>query len=264
MRKLIYFCVAILSFCLLFISVNAQSKQPYGYSKSYVYKGDSLRRFGGNFSKILYLKNSENLIFTNTSITASQFKHLTQWFKTDKNGNIIQEITDSINNVLNYYINDIKYNFNNESRFFVSGWKDDATNYINSVILENRDTSLNLNWIKEYPLGQDTFVRYTSVQPVNKNSIYVSLNAGIIDQNIPGKIKNVFAWIWKLDTIGNIIWKKAIDINENNSIKEIILANDGNLLLYGRTGGYGVPVSTTASGLVIKIDTAGNKLWHKV
>ncbi|HTO15676.1 MAG TPA: T9SS type A sorting domain-containing protein [Edaphocola sp.] len=261
--KFYYYIIGIVFlFFVKSIHLNAQNKDYYGFSKTFVYTGDSLRRFGGNFSNILYLNNSENLIFTNTSITL-QNKHLNQWFKIDKNGSIIFQTTDSFGYASNYYILDIEPNNNDPSSYFATGWYDNYIDKKRSVVIENRDTSLSLNWRKVITLNEDTVVMNTFILSFNKK-LLIGLNTGIIDSLNPGQYKKVFIWIWETDTLGNIIWKKTVEETEWNNLGGWLKTSDGNILIYGRTSGYGVSTSTLASGYVMKIDTAGNKLWHKV
>lgn len=74
-------------------------------------------------------------------------------------------------------------------------------------------------------------------------------------------------WIVKLDTTGNLIWQKAIGGVGGDFITAIQQTSDGGYL----AGGYSASNNGDASGSngffdfwVIKLDSSGNILWHKM
>lgn len=65
----------------------------------------------------------------------------------------------------------------------------------------------------------------------------------------------------KLDTAGNVVWHKSVDSGQRNTVSHAIRAHDGNIMMCGTTTGYGI--TDNGAAWVMKVDTAGNKLWHK-
>lgn len=75
-------------------------------------------------------------------------------------------------------------------------------------------------------------------------------------------------WVIKMDTNRNKIWDKAYGSTGNEICYQIISLSDTRFLLFGRSrSNTGVHKSEDSRGLddfwLVKIDTAGNKLWDK-
>lgn len=79
--------------------------------------------------------------------------------------------------------------------------------------------------------------------------------------------------VFKLDSLGNKKWDHLYGGSGDDVINNMTLLSDGNLLMIGSTNSYGPdgdvtepPLSTfiyNEDGWVLKIDSAGNKMWDK-
>ncbi|MBI5541337.1 MAG: PKD domain-containing protein [Bacteroidia bacterium] len=65
---------------------------------------------------------------------------------------------------------------------------------------------------------------------------------------------DIYAWILKVDSIGNPIWAKKISRSSRTTIKGMIKLHDGNLLISG---------TDSSSAMIVKMDTSGNEIWSK-
>ncbi|HTO16080.1 MAG TPA: T9SS type A sorting domain-containing protein [Edaphocola sp.] len=258
--KIYYYLIGII-FCLLLIkiNVNAQNKNYYGFSKTYFYSEDSLRRYGNFFYKNLLLQNSNNFIINATWLD-SRGKRITEWIKIDSKGNVLRRETDSIENS-SYMLGDIIIAQNGSNSLFAPGWFYNKVTKISSSRIQKRDTTLNLIWEKDFSFGVDTSINKNTLLQLDDGSLIQIVNLALKD-SITSSTRKLFIHLIKTDSLGNLIWRKEIDKNEWNNTNSAILGNDGNILFSSMTSGYGV--STVGAGFVMKIDTAGNKIWHKV
>lgn len=74
-------------------------------------------------------------------------------------------------------------------------------------------------------------------------------------------------WLFKLSADGKILWQKlhadwAPEVNNNDGTMDFIKSPDGNYIISGYYAGYYDVYYWQP--MFIKVDTAGNELWHKV
>ena len=69
------------------------------------------------------------------------------------------------------------------------------------------------------------------------------------------------ALVTKLDAQGNILWKKVIDIAQDDEALAVIEATNGDYLISGFAKSYDTKLK---QGLLIRLDTAGELIWSKV
>jgi len=221
MKKLLNLWVILMFFCLISLISKAQTIKPYGYSRTNIYSGDSLRRFGGNISPILLLESTKTQIFAHLSVDWD-LNYVIEWYKIDNNGIPIKKEKDNFTFKNNTYINDLKFCINDSAYYYSNGWYNNHESWDATVILEKRDTNLNLIWKKEYPLGQDTSVVSSSLLNLDQNAILMCFTTKIREEDNPSIPKKVFISLWKTDYLGNIIWKKNIEESEWNNSRNII------------------------------------------
>jgi len=69
------------------------------------------------------------------------------------------------------------------------------------------------------------------------------------------------AWIFKIDTLGNIVWQKFYDGNGVDEATSISLTNDGGFIVSGQTNSFSASVAPKA--WIFKVDSNGSMLWQK-
>ena len=74
------------------------------------------------------------------------------------------------------------------------------------------------------------------------------------------------AWIFKLDSIGNIQWQKCFGGTKSDNANSVIQTEDGGYLFGGMTSSYDGDVSTNHIGnaWVVKLDNKGNIQWQNI
>ena len=64
----------------------------------------------------------------------------------------------------------------------------------------------------------------------------------------------------KLDSSGNLLWQKTYGDTGNDFSNGVAIANDGNIVMAGGTGNYGIGQENV---YILKVDTSGTILWEK-
>ncbi|HET6227056.1 MAG TPA: hypothetical protein VFF27_12295, partial [Bacteroidia bacterium] len=127
----------------------------------------------------------------------------------------------------------------------------------------------NIQWQKSFGGSEDDYLMST-IQ--TRDGKYIL--AGMSSSNTGGdKTQNIKAgssdyWVIKLDQNGDKIWDKAYSSTGQDDLGSALETVDGNYILLGTTdGGLGYDKSQASQGSrdfwIIKIDTAGNKIWDK-
>ncbi len=241
---------------MLLLATGLKAQQE-GYSKTYSYRGDTLRRFDYTGTNFLYNGTTGGIIFPYYS-AAYQSRFLNQWLNLDNNGSIRHQVTEEIPNTT-YFNYAIAYPLNSQGQFYASGSYKVYGDTFSTFFLQKKDTLLNTIWRQEYQLPFNGNI--STIIPLDEQSILIqaNLNRDSISSQYPAVHAKVN--LLKTDTAGNLLWHRVVDSSEWNIVLNIIKAHDGNLILCGRTRGYGV---TDGGAFVMKVDTAGNKLWHRV
>jgi hypothetical protein len=105
-------------------------------------------------------------------------------------------------------------------------------------------------WQKCYGTGQNTEGLWSPIRTKDGNIVCIKYTSGM---NVVMKIDN---------NTGNVLWTK--NIVANTGVAQIIELPDGSLVGAGSTSNPAVPnnVGTVSAVYVIKMDSAGNTLWH--
>ncbi len=74
-------------------------------------------------------------------------------------------------------------------------------------------------------------------------------------------------WLFKLSENGEVLWQKLYanwnpEINNNETTSDFVKSDDGNFIITGTYNGYYETYSQQP--MFIKVDTAGNEIWHYV
>ncbi len=109
--------------------------------------------------------------------------------------------------------------------------------------------------------GDGNLIRQNTTAYCAANFLSQSVDGGIIYGGyfwISGMVS--YPWLNKTDSSGNPIWEKTYTSYNTSSdgsrLNSISQFNDGGYALFGQNAG--------PNGLLIKIDSNGNELWHKI
>lgn len=117
------------------------------------------------------------------------------------------------------------------------------------------DSASDRQWTKTYTQASTSFENPASFLQDSLGNYYL-----LGQSTISGIMKCLLI---KTDKNGTMLWKRVYSDHPRQSGSGITSLHDGNLLL---TGGFNTNISGTGSSIanIIKIDTAGSKLWEKV
>lgn len=77
------------------------------------------------------------------------------------------------------------------------------------------------------------------------------------------------AWLFKLDSVGNVVWKKNYGGTKTDILTSFEFTSDGNIILAGMTNSNDGDIKNYHSGLdkvdawILKLDLNGNIIWSK-
>lgn len=242
---------------VLFVSFSFSVAAQEGYSKTFVYRGDTLRRTDHIFANFLYNEATGGIIVPHNSRT-QQFQFLNRWLSLDANGNIRHQSIEEIPNI-SYYNTAVAYTYNSTETFYATGYYWQQGDTFSTFFLQKKDTLLNTIWRQEYQLPFNGNI--STIIPLDEESILLQANIRRDSISLQYPAIHTKVNLLKTDTAGNLLWHRVVDSNERNIVTNMIKARDGNIMICGRTLDYGI---TDGGAFVMKVDTAGNKLWHRV
>jgi len=124
------------------------------------------------------------------------------------------------------------------------------------------DSSGNIQWQKAYGGSEIHLSKinyYTFKYPVQiKQTVdngYIVASSGSFSET-----ENYFAWILKIDSLGNVLWQKTYDGSGYDSAHSVQQTSDGGYVFAGITSSFGV---NSADLWVVKLDPWGNVQWEK-
>ena len=237
--------------------ILAVGQMPQLLSKTYIYPNDSVIRSDVIFSNFLVNPIAHTIIFPSNS-NNNQFLDLDYWRKLDYEGTTLISKTEDTSNQLVYYNQQLSYTSNDFSTFLAGGIKFTTDDSFFSFIVQMQDSNLHSLWYKTIDTKYDR-AYVSSIVNLGDGTHMIAgmLGRYFIDSAYPAVPPMVY--LLKLNDSGQILWQKTVDSGQNNIVYGATLGHDGNILLCGRTRGYGTPDDGAA--FVMKVDTAGNKLW---
>jgi hypothetical protein len=240
-----------------YISKNLTAQ---GFSKPFNYRGDTQVRSDILGSFLLYHPVANKLFFPNYTLT-TQAHSMELWRKTDVAGNVIASSLEEVTTAGGYQNLCGSFVWNDNSQFLSAGIYSNLGDTFQTFFLQQRDTNLQVVWRKEYPTDMDR-VYPRAFLPISSSSNLLIINMGRIGNydSLPQVTRNIV--FLKTDNEGNELWRKRIDsLNVNLSI-DAIYTPEHHILICGQTQAYGVTGNGGAT--ILKLDTLGNIIWHKV
>lgn len=126
------------------------------------------------------------------------------------------------------------------------------------------DPSGNLLWQKSY--GGSDLDQYSSAIQTSDGGYLLAGLAASTDGDVTGNHGGQDAWVLKLDSAGNVQWKKCIGGSASDAAYSIIQCADGAFIFAGQTFSNNGDVSGQhgqGDAWIFKMDGSGNLLWQK-
>lgn len=137
----------------------------------------------------------------------------------------------------------------------------DIADTLGSMILMKTDKDLNVIWKKTYPrMAQEIRVNTISEDSKTKD-LYLLGGQWTHGSNTLPDVKNKVHFI-KVDSSGNILAEHTPGSGGESNGNNMVKTGDGNFLVSGKTWGWGQ--NSLGSVFSMKVDTAGNELWHQL
>ena len=129
------------------------------------------------------------------------------------------------------------------------------------------DSAFNIEWQKSY--GGTLSDWPAGIRQNAEGNFYVFAQSSSIDGDVPVNYGEGDYWIFKINSIGDILWSKVYGGSSNDAARNIQITSDGGCLLVGDSRSYDGDV-TGLHGLggssdcwIVKLDTEGNMEWEK-
>lgn len=130
------------------------------------------------------------------------------------------------------------------------------------------DTSGVVIWKRLYGGTEDEGDHSMSVVEGNDKSLTFITGAKSNDGNVIGNKGSGDFWLFKTDSIGNIIWQKCLGGTGDEDGHSILQMHDGGFILAGHTMSDDIDVSGQHNqgiedGWLLRVDSTGNIIWQK-
>ncbi len=136
---------------------------------------------------------------------------------------------------------------------FIGGYSDSLNqNGVFDAVLSRLDRYGNLKWIKHYASPENDFGLYMAQLRDGSFFMVGEVNTG--NQN------GIDVLLLKLDTAGNLIWKKSFGGPGDQSLQFADTTENGNVIACG----YASSPNGDNDVLLVHLDTSGNIIWQKL
>jgi hypothetical protein len=156
-----------------------------------------------------------------------------------------------------------------ESHSGISGDKTEASRGQSDIWLVKINANGQIDWEKTYG-GSDIDYYCNGIETSDGNFIITATSKSPIsgDKSDAPTHGHNHGWILKLDNRGQLIWDRVLRTQFNNSITDIIAAQDGGAVLACQASGNAMGDKSQAGiGIydywLVRIDSAGHILWNK-
>ena len=123
------------------------------------------------------------------------------------------------------------------------------------------DSLGNLEWQKTFGGSEDDYT--TSVIQTKFGEYIINATSRSKDGDFPENNGEEDVWILKLNSKGNLIWKKHLGGNSNDFNRDIINVDDLSYLIVGTTRSEDGDMNNFKGNFIFKIDSSGKVLWKK-
>lgn len=137
-----------------------------------------------------------------------------------------------------------------DTGFYITGSSSGYGDYSANAFLMKLDKQGNFEWVKSYGGNNvDWAVRF--VQNTDKSLVF----AGYSNSGGNGGYDT---WVFKTDSLGNLLWEKRFGGSDWDFGKCIIATNDGGYMVCGETYSFG---NGNNDAFLLKLDANGDSLW---
>ncbi|GEM_PF-1327135 len=247
---------------LLLAGLNV-SAQESSFSKVLRYEGDTLIR-NDLIRNLCFDTASNNVFFCLNTIThygtLSNARFLNEFFRCDIDGNIVTRKIDSIAGYDVIYMAVAEL----DGYLYWTGWiyhgypQPDTANQ--RALLTKTDKDFNVVWHRQYENDHKSNQTARLCIDADKKEIILLVNE-MTDYDSPEyPIEPSLTWLQKVDTAGNMIWKRRIGAHRYDLGVGIALSENG-YMVSGRTFGWD---AWDGAHFIEKTDTASTPMWHQL
>ena len=123
------------------------------------------------------------------------------------------------------------------------------------------DSLGNLEWQKTFGGSDDDYT--SSVIQTKFGEYIINATSRSKDGDFPENNGEEDVWILKLNSRGNLIWKKHLGGNSNDFNRDIVNVDDLSYLVIGTTRSEDGDMNNFKGNFIFKIDSSGKMLWKK-
>ncbi len=123
------------------------------------------------------------------------------------------------------------------------------------------DSLGNIEWQNCY--GGSENESGSSIKSTFDNGFIVAATTRSIDGDVTGLQGDSDYWIFKIDSIGNLLWQKCFGGSDLEIATDVIEVDDHGFIVAGMTESILNGTHGNAEGLIIKTDSVGNLVWQK-
>ena len=139
---------------------------------------------------------------------------------------------------------------------------------LSDIFVFKLDSIGNVIWKKSFGGSGEDIVSY--IQPYNENSFIITGRTNSNDGDFREMNKGWYEmYVIRLDSVGNVIWKKSFGGTKNEESKSISFTFNGDIILVGNTMSndgdfYNMNKLVNSNDIfIIKLDSFGELLWKK-
>lgn len=154
--------------------------------------------------------------------------------------------------------------------YIVTGWTNSTDSNVTGlhgsydVWVVKMDSSANVQWEKCF--GGTEFDFASAIEQTTDNGFIIGGRTSSNDGDVSGFHDLQDYWIFKIDSIGNLIWQKCLGGSDGEELYGIDLTNDGGCIVGGYTESADGDISGSHGDVeawVVKLDSTGNMQWQK-
>jgi len=244
---------------IVLVAIATRAQNHPGFSKLYNYSGDTIMS-ADLIRCIAFDSASQNIFFSQSSLSYASPKRRSTFYKCDINGNVLDKRIDSLDGTVVYY----SVVASNDNNFHYWG----GISYLNVANASARwrlcktDLNLNVIWQKDYVLStRDGAIITIKTIEGSEDIMLLGSKFTAPDDNagypeMPNRI-----YLTRVDSAGNIVAEYTPGPSYHNDGADMAVTDDGNYLIAGRTFSWG---QSNGSAYALKTDANMDEDWHKL